>query len=306
MKKYKNQILGTAVALIAIPIFVALLLHAPGLNNVFGSDDGWLGFWGGYLGAIVAIVGVWWQTNKTIKNEKELMFSQKRPYIVLRELNVDKVDKIYGSEVCTLDDNFQVLAIKNLSDQPFFSVKILFDEEKSPIVIDRINENDNIGIVVNSKDVRRLQKAKEKLLKSFQTHMKGDLHENKRWYDEAVKEIEETFSEYKMDFDKLDLQKNASNVDDNEFRIFSLFYRKDNKFDNYITKITKQNTVEQVTIYFTTTVREKVKLVFKKEKGNYKYQKQKTKLENKGENISEDEYDTSNLYESNLLKVTNN
>ena len=234
------------------------------------------------------------------------MFSQKRPYIVLRDLNVDKVDKIYGSEVCTLDDNFQILAIKNLSNQPFFSVKILFDEEKSPIVIDRINENDNIGIVVNSKDVRRLQKAREKLLKSFQTHMKGDLHENKRWYDEAVKEIEETFSEYKMDFDKLDLQKNASNVDDNEFRIFSLFYRKDNKFDNYITKITKQNTVEQVTIYFTTTVREKVKLVFKKEKGNYKYQKQKTKLENKGENISEDEYDTSNLYESNLLKVTNN
>ena len=263
MKKYKNQILGTAVALIAIPIFVALLLHAPGLNNVFGSDDGWLGFWGGYLGAIVAIVGVWWQTNKTIKNEKELMFSQKRPYIVLRELNVDKVDKIYGSEVCTLADNFQILAIKNLSNQPFFSVKILFDEEKSPIVIDRINENDNIGIVVNSKDVRRLQKAREKLLKSFQTHMKGDLHENKRWYDEAVKEIEETFSEYKMDFDKLDLQKNASNVDDNEFRRFSSSYHKDNDFDNYITKITKQNTVEQVTIYFTTTVREKVKLVFK-------------------------------------------
>ncbi len=33
------------------------------------DDSAWLGFWGGYLGAIISIGGLYWQTNKQIKLE---------------------------------------------------------------------------------------------------------------------------------------------------------------------------------------------------------------------------------------------
>ena len=58
-----------------------------------------------------------------------------------------------------------------------------------------------------------------------------------------------------------------------------------------------------ITVYFTTTVREKIKLVFVKKDGKYRYQKSKTKLENKGELITEKEYDTSDMYESYKYKL---
>ncbi|MBL1057014.1 hypothetical protein JEM51_11480 [Ligilactobacillus agilis] len=71
-----------------------------------------------------------------------------------------------------------------------------------------------------------------------------------------------------------------------------------NKFRNIVYKVPHKITA---TIYFTTAVREKIKLVFVKEDGKYRYQKNKTKLENKGEIITEKEYDTSDMYESDKI-----
>lgn len=271
-----------------------------------GSDDGWLGFWGGFLGAIFAVVGVWWQTNKTIKNEKELMFSQKRPYIILQELSADKVDEIYGISNCDLKDKFQILVIKNLSNQPFFSVKIVLNDQGSPVIIDRIDKNKDIGILVNSVDVNKLQEANKNLGESFQVQDEFDLNSFKNLYDESLERIQKIFDKYNQHFENLGLLKNARTANDNQFRneYISSYLRSNvsDKLNKSIIEITKEIKVEKVSIYFTTTVREKVKLVFKKEDKRYRYQKNETKLENKGSTFTEKEYDTSDMYESYKLK----
>nr|DAZ49242.1 MAG TPA: hypothetical protein [Caudoviricetes sp.] len=271
-----------------------------------GSDDGWLGFWGGFLGAIFAVVGVWWQTNKTIKNEKELMFSQKRPYIILQELSADKVDEVYGISNCDLKDKFQILVIKNLSNQPFFSVKIVLNDQGSPVIIDRIDKNKDIGILVNSVDVNKLQEAERNLKESVAVKDKGNLDKPKQLYDKSIKEIKEIFDKYNQDFEKIGLSKNASEVNDDRFkRVYISKYIKcikNNMLGKSIVDISGKIKTEKVTIYFTTTVREKVKLVFKKENEKYRYQKDETKLENKGSTFTEKEYDTSDMYESYKLK----
>ena len=271
-----------------------------------GSDDGWLGFWGGFIGAILAVVGVWWQTNKTIKNEKELMFSQKRPYITLQELSADKVDEVYGINNCDLKDKFQILVIKNLSNQPFFSVKIVLNDQVSPVIIDRIDKNKDIGILVNSIDVNKLQEAERNLKESVAVVGKGNLDELKQLYDDSIKEIKEIFDKYNQDFEDLGLSTDASKIADYRFiQVYTSKYKeciKNNMLGKSILDISGKIKTEKVTIYFTTTVREKVKLVFKKENKKYRYQKNETKLENKGSTFTEKEYDTSDMYESYKLK----
>lgn len=302
MKKFKIILTGICIVLL-IMIIINFGMNwwiFDELGN--GSDDGWLGFWGGFLGAILAVVGVWWQTNKTIKNEKELMFSQKRPYIILQELSADKVDEVYGISNCNLKDKFQILVIKNLSNQPFFSVKIVLNDQGSPVIIDRIDKNKDIGILVNSVDVNKLQEAEINLKESVAVKDKGNLDKPKQLYDDSIKEIKEIFDKYNQDFEDLGLSTDASKVDDNRFRQVYTSKYSEGILDESIVNITKEIKTEKVTIYFTTTVREKVKLVFKKEGKKYKYQKNETKLENKGSIITEEEYDTSDMYESYKLK----
>lgn len=273
-----------------------------------GSKDGWLGFLGGFLGSIIAILGVWWQTNKTIMNEKELMFSQKRPYIILQLLSPDKVDEVYGIEKCDLNSEFQLLAIKNLSNQPFFSIKIIFNDDNSnSVIIDRIDENMRIGIIVNSKDVSVLQEARKELKKSFEVQGNFNISDKKQQHDKAYKKLKSVIGKYSIvSSNELGLQEGVSKMSDDEYRrylsgISGIVLPKINKA---IVKTTMQNCIKTVTIYFTTTVREKVKLVFEEKDGKYKYQKELTKLENKKGEITEEEYDTSDMYESYQLSHT--
>ncbi|NYA66039.1 hypothetical protein HZI56_02530, partial [Lactobacillus salivarius] len=95
MKKYEKFKL--VIISLLIPTTVEIGLSVFNIN-IF-SNDSWLGFWGSYLGAIIAVVGVWWQTNKTIENEKELMFSNARPFFNLTiERKVPELGKLYVCE----------------------------------------------------------------------------------------------------------------------------------------------------------------------------------------------------------------
>lgn len=52
---WKVLLLGVIGVLIVIPILTQVLINIE--TNSKGSDDGWLGFWGGYLGAIIGVAG---------------------------------------------------------------------------------------------------------------------------------------------------------------------------------------------------------------------------------------------------------
>lgn len=52
---WKVLLLGVIGVLIVVPFLTQLLINFE--TNSKGSDDGWLGFWGGYLGAIIGVAG---------------------------------------------------------------------------------------------------------------------------------------------------------------------------------------------------------------------------------------------------------
>lgn len=70
LKKNKKFIAwALLVTLVIIPFFIQLLINWDTMNK--GSDDGWLGFWGGYLGSIIGVVGTLIAIQIQLSNEKK-------------------------------------------------------------------------------------------------------------------------------------------------------------------------------------------------------------------------------------------
>lgn len=55
--------------LFAMPALTQLLINVDTSNK--GSDDGWLGFWGGYLGAIIGVAGAIFVVQIQLNDDKE-------------------------------------------------------------------------------------------------------------------------------------------------------------------------------------------------------------------------------------------
>ncbi|MGX6400798.1 hypothetical protein ACWM0Y_07540 [Lactiplantibacillus plantarum] len=96
--------LRTLVSLIVLVIVIipfGLQLVMAGLSfGIFkiGTNDGWLGFWGGYLGSIIAIGGVYWQVRKQIRFEE----SKQLPRLVPIEGKI-KIDGVLLDQHKLLD-----------------------------------------------------------------------------------------------------------------------------------------------------------------------------------------------------------
>lgn len=70
LKKNKKFVAwALLVTLVLIPLFIQVLINWDTMNN--GSDDGWLGFWGGYLGSIIGVVGSLIVIQIQLSNDKE-------------------------------------------------------------------------------------------------------------------------------------------------------------------------------------------------------------------------------------------
>lgn len=70
LKKNKKFVAwALLVTLVLIPLFIQVLINWDTMNN--GSDDGWLGFWGGYLGSIIGVVGALIVIQIQLSNDKE-------------------------------------------------------------------------------------------------------------------------------------------------------------------------------------------------------------------------------------------
>ena len=60
-----------------------------------GSDDGWLGFWGGYLGAAITVIGVYVQIYMGNKSAKKLEAIKSRPYVYLNSESAEIFKEVY-------------------------------------------------------------------------------------------------------------------------------------------------------------------------------------------------------------------
>lgn len=67
VKQYKVVIIALCLA----PILIGFFTWLPIFNFDNGSNDGWLGFWGGYLTSIITIAGVYWQVRKQSEEARQ-------------------------------------------------------------------------------------------------------------------------------------------------------------------------------------------------------------------------------------------
>ncbi|WP_144772009.1 putative phage abortive infection protein [Enterococcus casseliflavus] len=117
-EQYKKQIwiVGIAVVgLILIPLFVQWLINADTTNK--GSDDGWLGFWGGYLGAIIGVAGALIAIQIQLSHEKKRFKQESKD----RDNELAEERKARKSE--------QV-------DNTFFNLLMLFNDQKNTLLKD--------------------------------------------------------------------------------------------------------------------------------------------------------------------------
>ncbi|ENM8309953.1 hypothetical protein ACU4RV_000497 [Listeria monocytogenes] len=57
--------------IILVPFLIGIGLNCFNLNFIAGTNEAWLGFWGGYLGAIVSIIGALFLFREQTKKDKK-------------------------------------------------------------------------------------------------------------------------------------------------------------------------------------------------------------------------------------------
>ena len=97
-KKIKGLkfIFGILVALFIPIVFIVFLkicyFYLPG--NTIGEVGDWIAFSGGYIGAIIALTGIWWQLDRTTRVTKEKAVDNALTYInFFVKFNLDNINK---------------------------------------------------------------------------------------------------------------------------------------------------------------------------------------------------------------------
>lgn len=134
LKKNKKFIAwALLVTLVIIPFFIQLLINWDTMNK--GSDDGWLGFWGGYLGSIIGVVGTLIAIQIQLSNEKKRFDNETK--IKNIELSEDK--KRFELQIEARGNELAEEKKARRSEQvdnTFFNLLLLFNDQKSTLLKD--------------------------------------------------------------------------------------------------------------------------------------------------------------------------
>lgn len=65
------------IVIVSVPFIIQNLMSGKFNVTLGGSNDGWLGFWGGYLGAILSVFGVYFQVTKEVR-EQRVQYNQSK------------------------------------------------------------------------------------------------------------------------------------------------------------------------------------------------------------------------------------
>ena len=132
LKKNKKFVAwALLVTLVLIPLFIQVLINWDTMNN--GSDDGWLGFWGGYLGSIIGVVGALIVIQIQLSNDKERF--DKETKAKNKELAEDK--KRFELQNLARDKELEEERKARKSEQvdnTFFNLLLLFNDQKNTLL----------------------------------------------------------------------------------------------------------------------------------------------------------------------------
>lgn len=140
-KKYKWFWPALGIIAVISPLLIQVFMVSLFSNIPGGSNDGWLGFWGGYLGAIISIAGVY----RSIKvqhedNQKDRVYNN-RPFLrCITQYGVKVNDWVYHSDNSIDFDRYSgaFFRLENVSARPAVDILFAVFEEGTGKVVDII------------------------------------------------------------------------------------------------------------------------------------------------------------------------
>ncbi|WP_056984114.1 hypothetical protein [Lentilactobacillus farraginis] len=141
--KKKYNWFWPTLALVAVisPFLIQVLMTSLLANVPGGSNDGWLGFWGGYLGAIISIVGVYQAIKVQHQDNKDEIVASNRPFLsCITQYGVKVNDWVYHSSTSIDFDRFygNFFRLENLSTRPAVNIIFAVFEEGTGRIVDVI------------------------------------------------------------------------------------------------------------------------------------------------------------------------
>ncbi|KWU38093.1 hypothetical protein AV935_03735 [Levilactobacillus brevis] len=258
--------LSTISLLLLTPLIMAFLMQTTFRSFGGGTDDGWLGFWGGYLGSIIAIMGIYLQISsernqskkaakeqvdlltKQLNNEKENQYRQERPFFLV------------SKEYCPY---------KQERDE---AARDAFDSGMSVEDAVSLMINKHIYLPESDHDIN----AERDIMNGIKINnvSKKDMY--------AVK----AFMSTKSNWSDCDLD-TCDKVSISKIKANSIAY------------ISYPDNVSWISIWYITEIRESIKLYFKRNGNGFEYQECLKKIENqqKGNNKTA-KYDLTDFVES--------
>lgn len=194
LKKNKKFVAwALLVTLVLIPLFIQVLINWDTMNN--GSDDGWLGFWGGYLGSIIGVVGALIVIQIQLSNDKERF--DKETKAKNKELAEDK--KRFELQILARDKELEEERKARKSEQvdnTFFNLLLLFNDQKNTLLKDNnhfeeLRESifDNSVLELRRMGIDKLYESSDELISILENMIKEfdiDFNSRKTQYSQNV------------------------------------------------------------------------------------------------------------------------
>ncbi len=148
LKKNKKFITwALIITLIIIPLVIQGVINWDTMNN--GSDDGWLGFWGGYLGSIIGVVGALIVIQIQLSNEKERFEEETEA----RKIELEESKKRFDEETQARNKEFEEEKKARKSEQvdnTFFNLLNLFISQQNSLVSKKDIEQNIFDSMLNN------------------------------------------------------------------------------------------------------------------------------------------------------------
>lgn len=268
------KILIFSLIVFFLPQIIAKGMNWPFFKNVSGSESDWFSFLGGYLGAIITIIGVYWQVNKQSKDSKEQLKSQ---FEVTRKQLDEQIAADKEASFREARPLF-ILSFKEMIPVKSDEVPIYFPWQVDP----RIATGDTVQFI-NIKNVSENAMAGVKI----------NLFKEDRIVDEIMISCIRGYSECLI-------------IDNRTLESIGRYGGNLEKTPHQATyyKRFKMQELDRIEVYFTTPIREKIKLTFVVRDEIPEYEKESRLIENKRDNpdIEKlDSYTLDNFQESNKV-----
>lgn len=281
MNKFTNWALNHKKSF-AVMILILILGIIPGAIELGvcnvplpGSNDTWINFWGTYLGTMIgsgiAIGGVYWQVNKSVNAEKTISDDQKKDE---KEMNFSRERPFFVLHMMEhpfLYGRHYVTSLKNIDRNFYFKLKNAISQDMpiSAILLNNVSNKKMMAvkIVLSKKNGKSETFFVDKISAGSQFILIPE-----------------------------DIYKTINNIS------FVLSEKEKSKIFETISE-PFFNSDFTLTIFFTTQVREKVKLYFKYSERIFSYRKDMSKLENQGQNIVPSEYSNSDFQSNEVFHV---